>query len=340
MEERLKILENVIEIEGIQIQEIKLEYTCHKFSSKKSNIYHITLNGKHLSKRDPYRIKYKCVTCESPHVVGVTQFLRKINKCSYRCNLCCHIEKTTNHSIKDMSLPDKKEESVKLFQDQDDNFKDGFFRGRLTTDDYKRVCKNLISLENGKRMIDENLEYWPIFKRNNQMLFSSVFYDKANDMILKPNQPIMKCDNCRKQWRAKSLHRFKNCYKILCTDCSTLCNKTFKIKQIQNNINQTILYQSKLQMKFIKWCTSHNKTVRNGPILPYEYDGNMYRYQVAFMIDDILIEIKDEIKDHTEKWKAREEAVYKEIEKGIYNKYYLITPKNWVHCLNELLQVK
>jgi hypothetical protein len=80
--------------------------------------------------------------------------------------------------------------------------------------------------------------------------------------------------------------------------------------------------------------------VRNGPILPYEYDGNMYRYQVAFMIDDILIEIKDEIKDHTEKWKAREEAVYKEIEKGIYNKYYLITPKNWVHCLNELLQVK
>ncbi len=345
MEERLKILENVIEIEGIETQEIKLEYACHKYSSKKNNIYHISLNGKHLSKRDPYRIKYKCVMCESLHIVGVTQFLRKINKCSYRCNLCCKdvTHQKINKSITNMSLTDKKEESVKLFQEQDDDFKEDFFRSHLTSDDYKRICKNLISLENGKRMIDANLEYWPIFKTSNQMLFTSVFYDKANDMILKANQPIMKCDTCSKTWRAKSLHRFKNCYKILCTDC-TLCNKTFKIRQTQNNINQTILYQSKLEMKFIRWCNSHNKTVRNGPTLSYKFDGKIHRYKVDFMIDDILIEIKDHQLNlqqiSSEKWKAKEKAVYKEIEKGIYSKYYLITPQNWVHCLNKLLQVK
>lgn len=365
MEERLIIFNNIIDVVdekgSIEIKDMKLEYSCNKYSAKKNNIYHITLNDKHLTKKSQYRIKYKCVTCSSIHIVGVTQFLRKINKCSHRCYLCCNKDEVKREQHKEFfknnpswlttraveetvvpkTLQEMKEESELLFEEYDDDFKDNYFKFHLSPDDYSRISRNLLSIENGKRIVNNDLEYWPIFKTNNQMVFTSVFYDKINDMILRANQPILKCDNCKKEWRAKLLERFKNSYKILCNDC-TLCNNTFKIRHTKNNINETILYQSQLEMKFIKWCNDHNLTINNGPSLPYVFNDKMRKYKVDFMVNNILIEIKDDHIWHLNqvasgKWKAKEDAAHTEIQKGTYRKYYLITPKNWVKCLNELL---
>ena len=84
-------------------------------------------------------------------------------------------------------------------------------------------------------------------------------------MIIRANQPMMKCENCGDIWRAKTLEKFKNCYKIMCNTC-TLCNRTFKIRNTKNVINQQIMYQSKLELKFIKWCNDNNIIVVNGNI--------------------------------------------------------------------------
>jgi hypothetical protein len=360
MEERQKIIDNILEISdenknAIEIHEIKLEFSCNKYSSKKNSIYHITLNGKHLSKKSTYGIKYKCLTCEGIHVVGVTQFIRKVNKCSYRCYLCCNRdeEKRMQHSkflktyvpqnnIQDTkTLLQLKQESVIIFEECDDDFKEGYFRYHLTVDDYIRISKNLVSLQNGKHMV-QNLEFWPIFKTNNQMLFSSVFYDKQNDMIVKAHQPIFKCQNCQNEWRAKTIEKFKNCYKILCHDCS-LCNKTFKIRNTKNNVNQIVLYQSRLELKFIEWCNNTNLTVLNGPVLNYMFNDKERKYKVDFQIADILIEIKDDHVWHKNeissgKWQLKENAAKQEIEKGVYKEYFIITPKNWVYSLNKIKQ--
>lgn len=365
MEERLKILDNILDIideaGSIKFNDIKLEYSCNIYSAKKNNIYHITLNGKQLTKKSPYRIKYKCVTCNSIHIVGITQFLRKINKCSHRCNLCCNKDEAKREQHKEFfknnpnwnagealqepvvekSLQELKQESEQLFEEYDDDFKDKYFKFHLTTDDYARISKNLISIENGKHIVNDDLEYWPIFKTNNQMLFTSVFYDKIHNMVLKANQPVLKCHCCKNEWRAKLLERFKNCYKILCHEC-TLCNRTFKIRNTKNNINETILYRSQLEMKFIRWCNNHNITIKNGPALPYEFNNKMRKYKVDFMFNNILIELKDDHIWHRNqvasgKWKAKEDAAHREIQKGTYKKFYFITPHNWVKCLNELL---
>ena len=351
MEERLKILNNILEIRKdatpIEIKSIKLEFSCNKYSSKKNSIYHITLNDKHLSKRDTLNIKYKCVTCDAIHIVGITQFLRKIGKCSYRCSLCVNkdVNSQASHAsqasqaTRSLTLKEKKEESDRVFDECDDDFKDAYYTYHLTIEDYKRISKNIISLQNGKYKI-EHLDYWPVFKTNNQMLFSSVFYDDSNNLIIKANQPIMRCDNCGNDWRAKTLEKYKNCHKILCSSC-TLCNKTFKIRTAQNSINEIILYQSKLELNFINWCNNNAIIVKNGPVLPYVFQGIERKYKVDFMIKDLLIEIKDnhiwyknDIKSG--KHEAKLKAVRTAIEKGDYKEYYLITPDIWVNTLKTI----
>jgi hypothetical protein len=228
-----------------------------------------------------------------------------------------------------LSLREQKAESDVLFDEYDDDFKDTYYSYHLTDEDYKRVSKNIISLQNGKYKI-EDLEYWAVFKTNNQMLFSSVFYDKANDLIIKANQPILRCENCGNDWRAKTLEKFKNCHKILCSSC-TLCNKTFKIRTTKNCVNDSILYQSKLELNFINWCNNNSIIVKNGPTIPCIER----KYKVDFRINDLLIEIKD---NHYIKNDAKINAVKEAIEKGIYKEYYLITPDVWVNTLKTIKQ--
>lgn len=354
MEERLRILDNILEITDdnnnspIKIDDVTLEFSSNKYSSKKNSIYHISLNGKHLSKRDKFNIKYKCLTCDSIHIVGTTQFIRKVNKCSYRCNLCCNqeINKRLNHShymlnnevtgdkltnTKDtsikhdlsyLSLLEMRDESVKTFNDFDEEFKNNYYSYHLTDDDFKRISGNIISIQNGKYKT-EDLEYWPVFKTNNQMLFSSIFYDKTNNIVLKANQPILRCDNCNNTWRAKKLETFKNCHKIMCSAC-VCCNKTFKIRTTKNCVNDQVMYQSKLELKFIHWCNNNSIVVKNGPVLLYKE----VKYRVDFMLNDILIDFK--------KNDIKCEAVNNAIKNGEYKQYYLITPDVWNTTLKKI----
>jgi hypothetical protein len=232
-----------------------------------------------------------------------------------------------------LSLREQKTESDVLFDEYDDDFKDTYYSYHLTDEDYKRVSKNIISLQNGKYKI-EDLEYWAVFKTNNQMLFSSVFYDKANDLIIKANQPILRCENCGNDWRAKTLEKFKNCHKILCSSC-TLCNKTFKIRTTKNCVNDSILYQSKLELNFINWCNNNSIIVKNGPTI----QGIERKYKVDFRINDLLIEIKGNNNDtKSGKNDAKINAVKEAIEKGMYKEYYLITPDVWVNTLKTIKQ--
>jgi hypothetical protein len=240
-----------------------------------------------------------------------------------------------------LSLREQKTESDVLFDEYDDDFKDTYYSYHLTDEDYKRVSKNIISLQNGKYKI-EDLEYWAVFKTNNQMLFSSVFYDKANDLIIKANQPILRCENCGNDWRAKTLEKFKNCHKILCSSC-TLCNKTFKIRTTKNCVNDSILYQSKLELNFINWCNNNSIIVKNGPTIPSVFQGIERKYKVDFRINDLLIEIKDNhiwYKNDIKSGKndAKINAVKEAIEKGMYKEYYLITPDVWVNTLKTIKQ--
>jgi hypothetical protein len=151
----------------------------------------------------------------------------------------------------------------------------------------------------------------------------------------------MFCDNCEKQWRCKSLESFKNDLKILCQQCK-LCNRTFKIRPTKNINNQTILYQSKLELKFIEWCNNNNIVVTNGPNIDYLFNGKNRKYKIDFQVDNILIETKDFHIWHKNQvksgmWQKKIDAVNDYIKEMKLDRYFFITPNNWNQMMKELI---
>jgi len=347
MDIRNQIVDSIIDIQSdnisIDISNIKLDYSINKYASIKNNIYHILLNNKQLSRHDKYVIKYKCITCNNIHTIGIIQFLRKLNKGSLCCYLCRNTNRNEIKKDNNLSVKALRDKNIELFHTYDDDFKDKYFSFHLTEEDYNRISKNIISFHNNNLNDISNYEYWSIFRSGNQMIFTSIMYNKIDNTVFKAHQPIMKCDICLRNWRAKSIERFKNTYKIMCNEC--LCvNKTYKIRQYKNCINEPIIYQSKLELKFINWCNNNNIIVMNGPKILYKFDNKERTYKINFQIDKYLIEIKDNLFCKNEinscKWQAKEQAAYNLIESNNekYNEFYFINPINWVQQLNKLLK--
>ena len=354
---RDQILNTVIQFKNkkdnsiIPIIKKEISFECSKYSSTKDNIWHVFINDIKLKKTSEYIIVYKCLYCESINPVSPTQFLRKIRQSKAQCYQC-NILKLNNSGFdksvktdKDQkketpkkSLKEVYDESIKEFEDYPDIYKNSYLLSHLTINDYDRIKSKIVSFGNGKYIDIINYEYWPIYKVYNQMRFSSVMYDSINDIIFKAHQPIIKCDNCEKNWRCKSIESFKQSYKLLCPDCK-LCNRTFKLRPMKNINNKIIMYQSKLELKFIEWCNSNNIIVNNGPSVEYIFNEKMHKYRVDFQINELLIEIKDFHIWHKNQvlsgvWDAKIEAIKK---MGV--KYYFITPNNWNVMLNELKNI-
>lgn len=327
--------------EKIEIQSKELIFESSKYSSTKENIWHVIINGIKLKKTSEYIIGYNCLYCNSNNYISTTSFLRKIRNNKTFCSNC-RIEKLNSEDNKEKKLSHEEIHNLSLdeFNKQSDEFKNAYLLNHLTEEDYERIKSKIKSYSNGTLNKMDNYEFWSIYKVNNQMKYSSVLYDKINKVIFKANQPIIKCDNCDKEWRAKTLDKLKNAYKALCPDCS-LCNKTFKIRTTKNILNNTILYQSKLEMKFINWCKSLNIVINNGPNIKYNFEDKEKIYRVDFMIEDVLIEIKDNHIWHKNellsgKFDAKLNAVKQYIIDNNLKKYYLINPNNWKQMTKEI----
>ena len=330
----------------------ELKFESSKYSSTKENIWHVFINNIKLNRKSTYLISYKCLTCNQINTISTTQFLRKIRQSKSQCYNCNIIELNNNIYIKNynkedvnnkLSKIDFYNQSIQEFELYPDQYKNSYLLSHLSKDDYNRIKKNIISFGNGKFVDIDNYEYWMTYKVFNQMKFSSVMYDKINDVIFKAHQPIIKCDNCTKNWRCKSLESFKNCYKILCNECK-LCNRTFKIRPIKNINNNIIMYQSKLELKFVNWCAENNINVINGPNIEYIFNNKTHKYRVDFQINKILIEIKDFHIWHKNQVESglmeiKTNCVQKYIIENNLDKYFFITPNNWNQMLSELKNI-
>jgi hypothetical protein len=186
-----------------------------------------------------------------------------------------------------------------------------------------------------------NYEYWSIYKADNQMIFTSVIYDKVNNTIFKPHQPIIICDDCGNESIEADIVKFKNNVNIICKDCS--CRKVVKMKIIKNINKDVILYQSKLELKFITWCNNNGIILYNGPKVEYVFNEKSRVYRVDFRINNILIEIKDNHIWHQNdvksgKWLSKEDAVKKLVKNNIYEDFYFINPSNWDNMVKKLIK--
>lgn len=362
---RDEILKSVFEFidkktnEKIEIKSKELIFESSKYSSTKKNIWYIIINGIKLKKTSEYIIGYSCIHCKLNNYIGTTSFLRKIRNNNDFCSNC-RIEKLNCEEIKilrsnilrnpenkikvvenkKLSYDEIHKLSINEFNNYSDEFRNAYLLNHLTEEDYERIKPKIKSYSNGTLTKMNDYEFWPIYKVNNQMKYSSVLYDKVNKVIFKGNQPIIKCDNCEKEWRAKSLDKLKNAYKVLCPDCNS-CNKIFKIRSTKNILNENIMYQSKLEKKFINWCESLNIVINNGPNIKYNFENKEKIYKVDFILKDLLIEINDDdiwYKNELEsgKFNAKLNATNKYIIDNNLKKYYLINSNNWNQMTKEI----
>jgi len=356
MNTRENILNTILSIcdkktkQDIPILKKELIFEKSSYSSTNEKIWHVIINNNRLRKTTDLIITYLCSSCNTINQVGTTRFLLKIREEKPHCYNCSNYYRSEtdantdtntiyNYKSNKVVFHDK---SIEEFNKCNDVYKNSYFLSHLTEEDFERIRSKIISFGNGKYTDFANYDFWSIYRVGNQMRYSSVIYDKKNDCIFKMDQPIIKCDNCSKPWRSKSLERFKNDYKLLCKECK-LCNRTFKLRPIYNSAKETIMYQSKLEKKFVEWCNDRNIIVRNGPSIPYMFEDKCRNYRVDYQIADVIIEIKDFHIWHRNQiesglWQTKLEAVNQYILENVnINKYFFITPDNWNQQWKELV---
>lgn len=339
----------------------------HKYSNTKAPIYRLLVGDKVIPKNNSYKVKYKCLICQSESIVTLLRFLRRLNNNITKCVNCKEQDrnKIKNHRnfmknnfsdvingnyVKNDSrlstLTNRQliSHSVKEFRNESKKFKEQYFERLLTHKEYVKIKLKILSLNNGKIKNMKNIHYIPFVRIGNSLKYYPRFYDDINDKIYKPEYIRLKCDNCDSMFVRRDLYKLKNQYKILCNDCS-LTNKVFKIRNTVNVNNDKILYQSQLELQFITWCNSNNIIVNDGPKLKYYWNKKWRTYVVDFYLPklNIIIEIKDNHcwhKDNikTGKWNAKLKSVNNSLINKTYNNFLAIFPSNFKKCTNYLIR--
>lgn len=358
----------------------------HKYSNTKAPLYRFFFNKNSvdnftefeeniITRNNHYNVTYKCIKCDSIHKVALNNILRKINNNITNCKICKEYEelKRNNQSIKlkthyyniknninqdikrkdkiEIKLLDKLNDDKEKFDNYDSEFKENYFRRNMDNEEFQYIRKKIITIQNKKFLMTDDFIYYPCVSISNQTRFCPYLYSKNNNNIEKLVNIEFKCENCSSVFISKDLHSHKNKIKALCKDCN-LTNNIFKIRSYKNLANETICYQSKFELKFIRYCNENKILLINGPKISYNISNSnkLHSYRVDFAISKLklLIEIKDNHIWHRDqvasgKWEERVKGVENFLQnKHIYNdviyeKYIIIFPKNYVHeCKNIL----
>lgn len=347
------------------VSKFVIKQVVSESSNTKKPVWRFFLDDKIIRKNNDYQVTYQCPSCSRPNIVCLNNITRKINRGILKCNTCknqegtkikAHVNfmnenagmirastyiKPENISQK-VSLQEKLKLDAKLFDEQDDDFKDLYFRKHLTYDEFERIKSKIVSFHNDK-FCTQDFEYYPCVSVPNQAKFAPYVYDKKRDVLEKMIYIKYNCEKCGCHFTNRDLHIQKNKLKILCQECN-FCNNTFKIRTARNCIGELITYQSKFELKFIEFCNKNNLKVNNGPVVSYNFNGKEHKYKVDFIIKDIMVEIKDNHHWHQQqiqsgKWEKKESAAL-EYAKSNGLKYKIVYPKNYIDFCKNILNNK
>jgi len=324
----------------------------HKYSNTGVPIYRFFLHNIVITKNNHYMVKYKCIKCSAIHNVTLNNILRKINRNIGKCRICKELDtlKRDKHSdfMKNkthnkppdkpiITLKDKLALDELSFENYDDDFKDNYFRRHMTSDEFAYFRPKIISFQNKKFKMDSDFIYYPTVSISNQTRFNPYVYSEDRSCLEKLNYFELKCDKCGFIFISRDLQTHKNRIKIFCKECN-FTNNIFKLRTYQNLSQESILYQSKFELKFIRFCNDHKIYIINGPKIEYSKSGKKHVYRVDFAIPKLkyLIEIKDNHIWHRNqvnngKWNAKIIGVTEFITNNeFYQDFKVIFPKNYV----------
>lgn len=359
----IKIFNKETNIE-LNLNDVSIKKIVHKYSNTNIPIYRLFDKDICLTKNNKFCVIYKCLVCNRENITALNNITRKINENQTNCQHCKELEeeKRNNHSLvlRNMiqSKKSKKEATSKSlslltileklncdsenFYKMDDDFQENYYKKHLTVEEFERIRNKIISIQSDRIMMSSDYIYYPTVKIANQTMFNPYLYNKNNDVIEKIQYVKFKCENCKDTFINRDLFIQKNKYKIFCQECN-FTNNVFKLRHFKNCKNENILYQSKFELKFIKFCNENKIVIKNGPNIPYEWNNTSRKYKIDFLIPDIklLVEIKDNHVWHKEqinndKWNCKLKGVEKYLNINKDYKYEIAYPKNYIELTKKI----
>lgn len=354
--------------EEIALERVSIRNLVHPSSNTKKPLWRVFVGEECVRRNNPYLVHYECPSCRRVNIVALNNMVRKMNHNIYMCNGCKNQEPekvarqreymrqhgedirqglrvkpiVANAAPPKTLLPKLKADEA-TFQHMDGEFQHAYFRKHLTREEFERIASRIVSFQHGKFTQLDHFVYYPCVRVANQTMFHPYMYDTQRDMLEKLQYIAYRCDGCHCTFVNRDLHVQKNRWKLLCQTC-TFTNDTFKLRQIKNCRGANLLYQSKLEKKFVEALNEAGVEVVNGPRVVYEWNGSPHTYRVDFMIPqlDMVLELKGEHHWHKQqvangKWAAKEEAAIKYCADHGYT-YHLVFSKNYMQCIRNILK--
>jgi len=280
---------------------LKLCWFKNKYSNLDQPSLNIFYNNSPLN-RNKYKVTYECL-CGQINKIHIKKFLSKKTLVCPKCRETeekrkKHSEllrskdfKKKDNSIKKMSNEEEINNSETQFNLECHKFKEKYYHRNLTSSEFNQIKDKIVAI-NGVNIVNKEFTFLPTIKINNQTKYFQYIFQDGIKIPFK--NIVFKCDNCDDVFNTSRKPKNKiNNYKILCPKCS-LCNKTFKIRNLITIFGDKIIYQSKLEKDFIEHCEMRNIKILNGSNINYEFKGRIHKYRVDFYLPEhnLLIEIK------------------------------------------------
>lgn len=383
IEKKDKKTKKTLEIwENNNLYKFNISSIAHKYSNTKVPLYRFFYNENKdwkngfieeniITRNNYYFVTHKCINCDAVHCVALNNILRKINNNIVNCIICKEHEedKKQKHNrsleihyynkknniekpvIIKKTLLEKLNEDKLKFDEYDTDFKDNYYRRNMDNDEFNYIRNKIISIQNRKFIISDDFIYYPEVSISNQTRFCSYLYSLERNNLEKIINIEFQCEICCNVFISKDLSIHKNQIKVLCKDCK-FTNSIYKLRTYNNLRNESIIYQSKFELKFIRYCNTNKVNIINGPNIPYynilTNKNSIYKVDFAIPKLNLLIEIKDNHHWHqlynnrsrfdltASKWNSKVNGVNNFINEKktynnvIYTKYIIIFPKNYI----------
>jgi hypothetical protein len=299
---------------AIPLETIRLEKIAVKYSNTKEAIYKLVIGNKAISRNNCFLVGYSCLTCGVRHEITLNLFMRKVNKNIQACDTCKNKSesKRTQQSqfmkvnmpsiiagvyekkVKENTLEAHLVESAADWKSEDDDFQNAYFLTHLTCEEFDRIRPKIVGIGNEKLTSLTEWEYQPCYRIFNQTRYTPMLIHKESRQVEKPSYISFLCDNCESRFTHRDLEIVKNKLKLLCKDCS-LCNRTFRLRQLRLKNGETILWQSVYERRFIEWCEEKNIPIKNGPKIPFTFQDTerIYRVDFELPLHKKIVELKD-----------------------------------------------
>ena len=344
-DESLKKLSNsitsVLNADGIEIlfTKAELKYNIGFWTQGKETLS-LFLDGKKCQIKGT-KITYKC-SCGRVNTILLKKFLVK-KKIS--CPHCAETKEKSEWHSKVMQakkngvdLTIKKTPTLYDFDSESESFKESYwkYRQNITKEEFDEVLKYIYSIDGVVLNESKTIEYLPTEPCKNQKRYTPmVLIDGVKHNF---KEIYLKCPFCGSIFRISRgfKERLQN-HNFVCKECNFV-NKTFTIKKY----NDSLSYQSKKELDFIKRCEKNGIDIVNGVRIPYDFNKSTHHYRIDFEIPSLkyLVEIKDMHIWHrkqlnTGKWQAKENAAKKYCEQNGY-KYILLFPNDFDNFFNTI----